>query len=154
MRKENLMFVFTVIKCLYYVFTIATKWFDENFTTQINVINFVMWLKSIRVKKINFLYIFSNKFRDEMQHDHETKDSQPSFVSSVLIISVAILWGATDACIKYFSPPSQSTASQSLVSYFLSLIRTPAYLLCLVLNQVGSVLYYYCLATAPLSVVR
>ena len=98
------------------------------------------------------LYIFSTKFRYEMQNEQETKDSQLSLVSSLLIISVATLWGATDACIKYSSPPSQSTPG--LVSYFLSLITTPAYLLCLVLNQVGSVLYYYCLATAPLSVVR
>ena len=44
-------------------------------------------------------------------------------------------------------------ASSSLVSYFLALLTTPAYLACLLINQAGSILYYYCLATAPLSLV-
>ena len=69
-----------------------------------------------------------------------------------LIVSAAVLWGATDAAIKHFSPPA--SGSRSLLSYSASLVSTPAYLACLLLNQAGSILYYYALATAPLSVVR
>ena len=75
-----------------------------------------------------------------------------SLGSVVLIVVTAVLWGATDACMKYLAPPGQ-TSSSSLGSYFLSLVRSPAYLLCLAGNQAGSLLYYYSLATAPLSLV-
>ena len=85
---------------------------------------------------------------DEMQEDH-----QFSLLSGILIVATAVLWGATDAGMKYFSPPSNSK-NANLLSYFKSLLTTPAYLVCLLLNQAGSVLYYYCLATAPLSIVR
>ena len=73
-------------------------------------------------------------------------------LTSLLILATAVLWGATDAAIKHFSPPASS--SSSLLSYAASLITTPAYLACLLLNQAGSLLYYYALATAPLSLVR
>jgi len=82
-----------------------------------------------------------------MQEDH-----QFSLLSGFLIVATAVLWGATDAGMKYFSPPSNSK-NANLLSYFKSLLTTPAYLVCLLLNQAGSVLYYYCLATAPLSIV-
>ena len=75
-----------------------------------------------------------------------------SVVGVVLIVSTAVLWGATDACIKYISPPAAERPG--LVSYFLSLLSTPSYLLCLLFNQLGSLLYYYSLATAPLTLVR
>lgn len=74
-----------------------------------------------------------------------------SVVGVVLIVSTAVLWGATDACIKYISPPAAERPG--LVSYFLSLLSTPSYLLCLLFNQLGSLLYYYSLATAPLTLV-
>ena len=74
-----------------------------------------------------------------------------SVTGVLLIVVTAVLWGATDATVKQLSPPA--AAQPGLVSYFLSLVSTPAYLLCLLLNQLGSVLYYYCLATAPLSLV-
>jgi len=82
-----------------------------------------------------------------MQEDH-----QFNLLSGILIVATAVLWGATDAGMKYFSPPSNSK-NANLLSYFKSLLTTPAYLVCLLLNQAGSVLYYYCLATAPLSIV-
>ena len=44
-------------------------------------------------------------------------------------------------------------SNSSLGSYFLCLLRSPAYLLCLGCNQAGSLLYYFSLATAPLSLV-
>jgi len=71
--------------------------------------------------------------------------------SVVVILVTAVVWGTTDACMKYLSPPVQD--SSSLGSYFLSLLTSPAYLLCLGCNQAGSLLYYYSLATAPLSLV-
>jgi len=73
--------------------------------------------------------------------------------SASLIILSAVLWGSTDACMKYFSPPTKSNTS-GLFSYFLSLLSTPSYLLCLLTNQLGSLVYYYSLATAPLSLVN
>ena len=75
-----------------------------------------------------------------------------SLTSVVLVLVTAVLWGSTDALMKHFSPPVQLENS-SLSSYFLSLVRSPAYLACLLCNQAGSVLYYYSLATAPLSLV-
>ena len=75
-----------------------------------------------------------------------------SLTSLSLILLSAVLWGSTDACMKYLSPPSISNKS-GLLSFFLSLLSTPCYLLCLATNQLGSVVYYYSLATAPLSVV-
>ena len=71
--------------------------------------------------------------------------------SVVVILVTAVVWGTTDACMKYLSPPVQD--SSSLGSYFLSVLTSPAYLLCLGCNQAGSLLYYYSLATAPLSLV-
>ena len=71
--------------------------------------------------------------------------------SVVVILVTAVVWGTTDACMKYLSPPVQD--SSSLGSYFLSLLTSPAYILCLGCNQAGSLLYYYSLATAPLSLV-
>ena len=75
-----------------------------------------------------------------------------SLSSVVLVLVTALLWGATDALMKSVSPPVQP-GNSSLTSYFLSLLRSPAYLGCLLCNQAGSVLYYYSLATAPLSLV-
>ena len=75
-----------------------------------------------------------------------------SLTSVVLVLVTALLWGSTDALMKYLSPPVQH-GNSSLSSYFLSLVRSPAYLGCLLCNQAGSVLYYYSLATAPLSLV-
>ena len=75
-----------------------------------------------------------------------------SLTSVVLVLVTAVLWGSTDALMKHFSPPVQ-LGNSSLTSYFLSLVRSPAYLACLLCNQAGSVLYYYSLATAPLSLV-
>ena len=75
-----------------------------------------------------------------------------SLTSVVLVLVTAVLWGSTDALMKHFSPPVQLENS-SLSSYFLSLVQSPAYLACLLCNQAGSVLYYYSLATAPLSLV-
>ena len=72
--------------------------------------------------------------------------------TSLLIILTAVLWGATDAAIKHLSPPASD--SRSLLSYAASLISSPAYLACQLVNQAGSLLYYYALATAPLSLVR
>ena len=82
---------------------------------------------------------------------HEMPDAV-SLTSVVLVLVTALLWGSTDALMKYFSPPVQH-GNSSLASYFLSLVRSPAYLGCLLCNQAGSVLYYYSLATAPLSLV-
>ena len=82
---------------------------------------------------------------------HEMPDVV-SLTSVVLVLVTALLWGSTDALMKYFSPPVQH-GNASLASYFLSLVRSPAYLGCLLTNQAGSVLYYYSLATAPLSLV-
>ena len=82
---------------------------------------------------------------------HEMPDVV-SLTSVVLVLVTALLWGSTDALMKYFSPPVQH-GNSSLASYFLSLVRSPAYLGCLLCNQAGSVLYYYSLATAPLSLV-
>jgi len=71
----------------------------------------------------------------------------------VLMLSSAILWGATDALMKYFSPKDQEKTSDhsGIIKDFIKLLGCPAYLLCLLINQVGSVLYYWSLAVAPLS---
>ena len=79
-------------------------------------------------------------------------DPSLGLTSIALIFISAVLWGSTDACMKYFSPPATANTS-GLLSQFLSLLSTPSYLLCLATNQVGSLVYYYSLATAPLSVV-
>jgi len=73
--------------------------------------------------------------------------------SIILITLSAVLWGSTDACMKYCCP-TQTKDSKTLLSQFLSLLCTPSYLLCLILNQFGSVLYYYSLSFAPLSLVN
>ena len=92
----------------------------------------------------------SNKFFTFRKWD-EMPDGV-SLSSVVLVLVTALLWGATDALMKAVSPPVQP-GNSSLTSYFLSLLRSPAYLVCLLSNQAGSVLYYYSLATAPLSLV-
>jgi len=75
--------------------------------------------------------------------------------SVALVVLSAVLWGATDASMKYFSPPATSQkTSNSWFAFFLSLLSSPSYLLCLLTNQVGSLLYYYALAIAPLSLVN
>lgn len=75
-----------------------------------------------------------------------------SIVSTSSIIVAAILWGTTDAFMKFCSPP-QVLKNTGVVSYFLSLISKPSYLLCLIFNQIGSIVYYFSLATSPLSLV-
>ena len=75
-----------------------------------------------------------------------------SLTSVLLVLVTAVVWGSTDALMKYFSPPVRQSNS-GLAWYFLSLVTSPAYLGCLVCNQAGSLLYYYSLATAPLSLV-
>lgn len=89
-----------------------------------------------------------------------TKINRPGnmdWFAYVLMLSSAILWGATDALMKYFSPKDkEKTSSKSgiitdLINAWKSLFGCPAYLLCLLINQVGSVLYYWSLAVAPLS---
>jgi len=78
------------------------------------------------------------------------------------IIASAILWGSTDALIKYSTPPLVQPVNEEnkkrnpfkfAISEFFALLKTPAYLLCLCVNQVGSLLYYYSLSQAPLSLV-
>lgn len=75
-----------------------------------------------------------------------------NLVSVSSIIVAAILWGTTDAFMKFCSPP-QVLKNAGIVSYFLSLLSKPSYLLCLIFNQIGSIVYYFSLATAPLSLV-
>ena len=87
-----------------------------------------------------------------MSSGQETFDTKLGIFSCCLIIVTSAIWGVTDAALKYFSPPD--TTAAGLWPYAVSLIYTPAYLTCLVLNQLGSVLYYYCLSVAPLSIVR
>ena len=79
----------------------------------------------------------------------------------VLILLSALLWGATDALIKLASPPQllreprhdDTSSLRRLGLDFLALVQSPAYLACQALNQCGSLLYYYTLSFAPLSVV-
>ena len=67
-----------------------------------------------------------------------------------LILS-AVLWGVTDALMKQTAPPSSS--SSSIGSTLLSLISSPAYLTLLLVNQLGSILYYFSLSLGRLSVI-
>ena len=92
-------------------------------------------------------YYFFYFSRDAMPGEAGTDLS-----TSLLIVSAAVLWGATDAAIKQLSPPA--SGSSSLLSYAAALVSSPAYLACQLVNQAGSLLYYYALATAPLSLVR
>ena len=92
-------------------------------------------------------------FSDAMSTEPVTSPSI-SITSISLIILSAVLWGSTDAAMKYFSPSDKSSNTSGWVACFISLLSTPSYLLCLVTNQVGSLVYYYTLATAPLSVVN
>ena len=77
--------------------------------------------------------------------------------AGTLMLSAALIWGATDALMKYFSPASKTGSGESgetgLLSVLVSLLQSPSYLACLLLNQAGSVLYYWSLAVAPLSLV-
>ena len=67
-----------------------------------------------------------------------------------LILS-SVLWGVTDALMKPTAPPSSS--SSSIGSTLLSLISSPAYLTLLLVNQLGSILYYFSLSLGRLSVI-
>ena len=67
-----------------------------------------------------------------------------------LVLS-AVLWGVTDALMKQTAPPSSS--SSSIGSTLLSLISSPAYLTLLLVNQLGSILYYFSLSLGRLSVI-
>ena len=67
-----------------------------------------------------------------------------------LILS-SVLWGVTDALMKQTAPPSSS--SSSIGSTLLSLISSPAYLTLLLVNQLGSILYYFSLSLGRLSVI-
>ena len=74
--------------------------------------------------------------------------------AGTLMLSAALIWGATDALMKYFSPASKTESGETgLLSVLVSLLQSPSYLACLLLNQAGSVLYYWSLAVAPLSLV-
>ena len=101
----------------------------------------------MRSKQLYLLKIFNLLSRYAMRG---FPSAIPNISSTGVIIITAVLWGATDAAIKQVSPP----ISNSILSYAASLVCTPAYLSCLLLNQVGSLLYYYALTTAPLSLVR
>ena len=67
-----------------------------------------------------------------------------------LVLS-AVLWGVTDVLMKQTAPPSSS--SSSIGSTLLSLISSPAYLTLLLVNQLGSILYYFSLSLGRLSVI-
>ena len=68
-----------------------------------------------------------------------------------LVLS-AMLWGVTDALMKVFAPPPASSSPSILVT-LISLLRSPAYLGLLLLNQLGSILYYYSLSLGRLSII-
>jgi len=62
----------------------------------------------------------------------------------------ALLWGATDALMKHLAPPATApTLSTTLVA----LLSSPAYLACLLVNQVGSLAYYVGVSLGRLSTV-
>ena len=64
-----------------------------------------------------------------------------------LVLS-AVLWGVTDALMKQTAPPSSSSVTATL----LSLISSPAYVALLLVNQLGSLLYYFSLSLCSLNV--
>ena len=66
-----------------------------------------------------------------------------------LVLS-AVLWGVSDALMKQSAPPPTSS---SIISTFFSLISSPAYLALMLVNQLGSVLYYFSLSLGRLSVI-
>ena len=81
--------------------------------------------------------------------------TRTDLASIALVVLSAVLWGSTDACMKYFTPAAENRkASPTWLSLFLSLLSSPSYLLCLLINQCGSLVYYYTLAIAPLSLVN
>lgn len=85
----------------------------------------------------------------------ETSILRTDLTSVVLIVLSAVLWGSTDACMKYFTPAADNKKlSSTWVSLFVALLSTPSYLICLLVNQLGSLVYYYTLAIAPLSLVN
>lgn len=65
-----------------------------------------------------------------------------------LVLS-AVLWGVTDALMKQTAPPSSSSVTTTLSS----LISSPAYITLLLVNQLGSLLYYVSLSLGRLSVI-
>jgi len=80
--------------------------------------------------------------------------------SFLLMVSSALLWGSTDALIKKFAPPQLKRAKKvesgriyGLVEDLFALLTCPGYLICQVVNQIGSLVYYYTLSLAPLSIV-
>jgi len=90
-----------------------------------------------------------------MSEDTDTSILRTDLTSVVLIVLSAVLWGSTDACMKYFTPAADNKKlSSTWVSLFVALLSTPSYLICLLVNQLGSLVYYYTLAIAPLSLVN
>jgi len=74
----------------------------------------------------------------------------------VLILVSGLLWGATDAIIKTLTPPQLKHNKGGLAGIaadFFALLCCPGYIVCQALNQLGSVLYYYTLSIAPISIV-
>ena len=65
-----------------------------------------------------------------------------------LVLS-AVLWGVTDALMKQTAPPSSSSVTATLFS----LICSPTYITLLLVNQLGSLLYYVSLSLGRLSVI-
>ena len=107
----------------------------------------VYTLRSCSVAKLLSISILVHLYR-EKRSDVLMEELLPFLC---LVLS-AMLWGVTDAFMKLFAPPPSSSSPSVLVT-LVSLLRSPAYLGLLLLNQLGSVLYYYSLSLGRLSVI-
>jgi len=106
----------------------------------------VCTMRSCSVAKLLSISILVHLYR-EKRSDVLMEELLPFLC---LVLS-AMLWGVTDAFMKLFAPPPCS--SPSVLLTLVSLLRSPAYLGLLLLNQLGSVLYYYSLSLGRLSII-
>ena len=83
----------------------------------------------------------------QIEHRHVTMEE---LLLLLCLVLSAVLWGVSDALMKQSAPPPTSS---SIISTFFSLISSPAYLSLMLVNQLGSVLYYFSLSLGRLSVI-
>ena len=124
-----------------------------NFTT----LALFLILQSDVLMQIKYVHFYFQPAQSTSVHSpcyRQKSDYVPMELLPLLcLVSSAVLWGVTDALMKQTAPPSSSSSSSSVTSTLLSLISSPAYLSLLLVNQLGSLLYYFSLSLAPLSII-
>ena len=122
-----------------------------NFTT----LSLFLILHSDVLMQIKYVHFYFQPAQSTSVHSpcyRQKSDYVPMELLPLLcLVSSAVIWGVTDALMKQTAPPSSS--SSSVTSTLLSLISSPAYLSLLLVNQLGSLLYYFSLSLARLSII-